>query len=369
MISLGFLVNPIAGMGGSVGLKGTDGLYEESLRRGAIPRAPERARLALEKLLPLRADIEVISARRMGLELAQELGFRCREVLPILHERTTQADLIQCARAMGGISLLLFAGGDGTARDIYEACGTSIPSIGIPTGVKIHSPVYAVSPPAAGALAKEYLTTGGGTVELEVVDIDEEAYRNDVVSTRLYGYLSVPQLRRFLQEKKAPSPVSEKQAQYFIAEEMAGRMKPGVSYLVGPGSTLRTLFEFLHLPKTLLGFDLICDKKLAAADVSEREILSHLAEHPTELIVTPTGGQGYLFGRGNQQCSPPVLRMIGKDRIHILSTKEKLFSLHGRPLYVDTPDAEVNRLLCGYYRAIIGWHEEQMCKVSVPEAD
>lgn len=369
MRSIGFLVNPIAGMGGSVGLKGTDGLYEESLRRGAIPHAPERAKAALEKLLPLRNTIEVLSAHYMGYEIALELGFQTAEVLPIPNQLTTREDLLLCARRMIGIELLLFAGGDGTARDIVEAVGTSVPAVGVPAGVKIHSPVYAVSSAAAGALALEYLTVGGDTDELEVVDIDEAAYRENIVSTRLYGYLSVPHLRRYLQEKKAPSPVSEKQAQYFIAEEMAGRMKPDISYLVGPGSTLRTLFEYLGVPKTLLGFDLIRNNQLVQADVSEKDILTHLADHPTELIITPTGGQGYLLGRGNQQCSPAVLKHIGKEHIHILTTKDKLFSLHGRPLYIDTNDSEINRLFCGYYRAITGWHEEQMCKVSFPESD
>lgn len=367
MKQLGFLVNPIAGMGGSVGLKGTDGLYEESVRRGAVPHAPQRAAEALVRLLPLCSELEILSARHMGYELARELGFAVREICPVESAKTTREDLIRCARAMDHAALLVFAGGDGTARDIAEAVGLTIPAVGVPAGVKIHSPVYAVSPAAAGALALEYLRNGGEMAETEVVDIDEAAYRNDVVSTRLYGYLAVPQLRRYLQEKKAPSPASEKQAQFFIAEEMAGRMEPGVSYLVGPGSTLRTLFEFLHLPKTLLGFDLICNKRLVRADVSEREILKHLDQGcHTELILTPTGGQGYLLGRGNQQCSPAVLHRIGKEGIHILATREKLFSLRGRPLYVDTNDIALNRQLSGYYRAIIGWHEEQVCRVSFP---
>lgn len=122
--------------------------------------------------------------------------------------------------------------------------------------------------------------------------------------------------------------------------------------------------DVLELPNTLIGVDLICDKKLVQSDLCEREILARLAERETHLILTPTGGQGFLLGRGNQQLSPAVLRQIGRERLHVLATQEKLFHLSGRPLLVDTGDREVDAMLSGYVRAIIGSMEEQVVKIS-----
>ena len=184
------------------------------------------------------------------------------------------------------------------------------------------------------------------------------------MNTSLYGYLQIPYERRFLQNSKAPSPLSERSQQVNIAWEMLDQMRSGVYYLIGPGSTTQTLMDVLELPNTLIGVDLICDKKLVQSDLCEREILARLAERETHLILTPTGGQGFLLGRGNQQLSPAVLRQIGRERLHVLATQEKLFHLSGRPLLVDTGDREVDAMLSGYVRAIIGTMEEQVVKIS-----
>lgn len=365
MKTLGFLVNPVAGMGGSVGLKGTDGVLDEAISRGAVPCAAARAVRALRQLLPLREEVLVYSAKQLGAEEAEALGFSVRQIqLPDDIFSQSAAGTQAAARQMNDVDLLLFAGGDGTARDITAVLGESVVSIGIPAGVKIHSAVYAVSPDAAGLLAREYLSVGGEYEEKEVIDIDEDAYRRGLIDTRLYGYLNTPCSRRFLQGKKAPTPASQRQQQWSIAAEMEERMLPEKAYLVGPGSTTRVLFERLGLPKTLLGFDLIRGGKLLGADLCEREILFHAERNQTELIVTPTGGQGFLFGRGNQQCSANVLRAIGKEHITILATREKLFGLNGGVLRIDTGDEQTDTAFSGYYRAVVGYHEEQMCKVS-----
>lgn len=361
---VGLIVNPIAGLGGSVGLKGTDGVAEQALRLGARPHAGERAETALRELLPLREELELLCAGgEMGEDIARSLGFQVKTIyFPPTH--TSSPDTVAAARAMDSCELLLFAGGDGTARDIVSS-GVQLPVIGIPAGVKIHSPVYALRPESAGRLALRFLRGGQRRLrEAEVVDIDEEAYRQGLVRTRLYGYLNVPDGTDLLQHGKASSPESERAQQLSIAHEMIERMRPGVAYLVGPGSTTRALMDELGQPNTLIGVDLLQDQKLVASDLCEADILAQLDRGETHLIVTPTGGQGYLFGRGNQQLSAAVLRRLGKERIHILATQEKLFQLSGRPLLVDTGDAQVDELLCGYYRVIVRYHEEQMCRVS-----
>lgn len=363
MKTLGLIINPIAGMGGSVGLKGTDGMVDECLIRGAHPMSKARAELALKELLPIRDNLIVLCASgTMGEDSVKALGFHYQ----IIHHTpylSSSFDTVATARAMDSAELLLFAGGDGTARDIVSS-GIGLPVIGIPTGVKIHSPVYAIRPESAGKLALRFLRGEcSRTREEEVVDINEEAYRKGCVSTSLYGYLQVPDERDFLQHGKASSPESEHDQQFSIAQEMIERMQPGIYYLVGPGSTTRTLMEVLGQRNTLIGVDLICDGKLVQSDMSEREILMRIAERETHLIVTPTGGQGYLFGRGNQQLSAEVLSKIGIKNIHVLATQEKLFHLSGRPLLVDTGDEAADELLSGYIRVIVRYHEEQICRV------
>jgi len=233
-------------------------------------------------------------------------------------------------------------------------------------GVKIHSPVYAIRPEAAGDLALSWLRGGcAQTREAEVVDIDETAYRDGRVSTSLYGYLQVPYERRFLQNSKAPSPLSEHSQQVNIAWEMIDQMQPDVYYLVGPGSTTRTLMDVLELPNTLIGVDLICNRQLVQSDLREQDILQRLDERETHLIITPTGGQGFLLGRGNQQLSAAVMARIGRERLHVLATQEKLFRFRGSPLLVDTGDLTVDKSLSGYVRVIIGHREEQMCRISI----
>lgn len=391
MKKVGLIINPIAGMGGSVGLKGTDHGAEEALRRGAVPRAEERAQKALQELLDLKDEVEIYTfPGNMGGDLAAEMGFRVALGEARLEDMPQgprfQNDAAQ--RDMGGIldllntdsgdtvrlagwllekqvDLVLFAGGDGTARDLYNAVELSVPCIGIPAGVKIHSPVYAKNPRAAGRLAVLWLTEKVGiTEELEVLDIDEEQYRLEVINTRLYGYLRVPKERTLTQSRKSPTPLTETASIESIAWEVVDAMEEDTLYLIGAGTTTRGVMQKLGLPNTLIGVDLVCNKKLVAKDLSGNDILSHIKGKKTKMIVTITGGQGFLFGRGNQQLTPEVIREVGRENIIILATKAKLAALSSRPLLVDTYDEELNRSLCGYYRTITGYGEYTICKVA-----
>ena len=378
MKKLGLIINPIAGMGGSVGLKGTDHVVEEAIRRGAQPRAGERVKAALTKLIEIRDQITVYTyPGDMGGELAKSLDFPTVLLTAAGTDavdadsgytaagHTDAADTIELAKKLleEQVDLLLFAGGDGTARDIYEAVELKVPCVGIPAGVKIHSPVYAKNPQAAGRLALMWLT--GKTEELEVLDIDEERYRREELSTRLYGYLLVPREKTLTQNRKAPTPVSETASIEAIAYDIIEAMEPETCYLIGAGTTTRGIMHLLGLKNTLIGVDLICGKKLVAADLYGDTILSYIKGRRTKLIVTVTGGQGYLFGRGNQQLTPEVIKEIGKENIIILATKAKLAALGGRPLLVDTYDEACNLSLCGYYRAVTGYGEYTMCRVTI----
>ena len=361
-------------MGGSVGLKGTDHMVEEALRRGAKPRANERVRIALAELLELKDEIEILTyPGDMGAEAAEELGFKTAVLMPeggkdlnaLLD--SSRADTLSLARRLKeeGVDLLLFAGGDGTARDIYEGVGTELPALGIPAGVKIHSPVYAKNPQSAGSLAKLWLSGKvTKTAEQEVLDIDEDLYRQEIINTRLYGYLSVPLEHVFTQNRKAPTPLSETAAIESIAHEIVEHMDPDTYYLIGAGTTTRGIMQMLGLKNTLIGVDLIKNRELVANDLYGDKILDYIRGKKTKLVVTVTGGQGFLFGRGNQQITPEVIREIGRENIIIIATKAKIAEFHHQPFLVDTPDQKLNQELCGYYRVVTAYGEFTVCRVS-----
>lgn len=378
MKRLGLIVNPIAGMGGRVGLKGTDGVdaLEKAVKLGAIPEAKVKAMRALEKLLPVRDDVVIVTcAADMGEASASELGFATEIVYRPAASATsgdattmtTGADTQAAARAIAasGVDLLLFAGGDGTARDIYEAIGDGQLVLGIPAGVKIHSPVYANTPAQAGELALRYLTGASrATGEKEVMDIDEDAVRRDVLETSLYGYLRVPLDEAFLQNPKSPTAPDEAEAQRGIAEDVVESMEPDTCYIIGPGTTTRAILEELGLPFTLLGVDAVMNGELLGVDVTERDLLQLIEWYPCKLVLTPVGGQGYLLGRGNQQISGEVVKAIGKDNLIIVATAAKIRDLGDRPLLVDTGDPEADRLLSGYHRVKTGYRFETAHRIA-----
>ncbi len=370
MKKLGLIVNPIAGMGGRVGLKGTDGLdiLEKAIRLGAKPQSQNRTIEVLKKLKPLKNTIKLITyPGEMGEKAAIRCGFSPDIIGTLTGPTTTASDTKKAAKEMLDlrVDLLLFAGGDGTARDIYTAVGGSIVVLGIPAGVKIHSAVYACNPTRAGELALLFFQDKAKNIlEAEVMDIDEEDYRKGRLRAKLCGYLKIPFERRFVQRAKAGSPVSEQYSQEAIAHDVTGNMSDEFYYIVGPGTTTRAIMEKLNLKNTLLGIDLIHKKKLVGKDLNEADLLGKIKGKKTKLIVTPIGGQGYLFGRGNQQLSPEVIKHVGKDNLIIVATKHKINSLYGRPLLVDTGDGATDRLLNDYFKVITGHREAIIYKVT-----
>jgi len=367
MKKLGLIVNPIAGMGGSVGLKGTDGVFDEAKRRGATPMAGVKASRALKQLTLSNNELIVLAAGgAMGADVLDESGFSYRLVYRPSDFPCASEDTRTAAAAMlnEGVDIIAFAGGDGTARDINEVVGEKIPVIGIPAGVKIHSPVYAQTPEKAGELLRLFLTGQTKlTREAEVLDINEEDYRRDIINIKLYGYLIVPFERRFMQSGKAPSPLSEKSRQMLIAKSIADDMEQDTFYIIGPGSTTRTLMEYLIAKNTLLGVDVMQNRQTVASDVSEKEIIAHLNKGAAKLIITPTGGQGYLLGRGNQQISPAVILRLGKENIITAATTSKLSGLVGEPLHMDTGDSRADDILRGYIKIVTGYREITMYQV------
>jgi predicted polyphosphate/ATP-dependent NAD kinase len=362
-VRLGLIVNPIAGLGGRVALKGSDDveIVAYARARGAEPVAPARA---VEALKPLSKECEglvlLVYPGEMGEREAWEAGLDA-EVLGAIGEVTTAADTRAAAAAMvaEGVELLLFAGGDGTAVDVLEAIGDRVPVIGVPAGVKMHSAVFAVNPRSAGEIAVCYAAgTTSGLRQAEVMDVDETLLRAGALSARLYGYMSVPAERRLLQNAKARSQVAEQAAQDEIAHHLAERVLGDRIWFIGPGTTTKAALDLLGLQKTLAGVDVVRDAELLAADADERTLLELARGGEAGIVVAPVGGQGFLFGRGNQQLSAAVIQSVGLERIVVVATEAKIAALGGRPLRVDTGEPVVDAALAGYRRIVVGYSRE-----------
>jgi len=375
MFRLGLIINPLAGVGGSVALKGSDGAdtVATAFDRGAIAMAEERCAQALTLLEPFKAQMVIVTvAGVMGGNLAAALGFsNCLlpDVVPLT--ATTADDTRAAAKALcaHGLDLLLFVGGDGTARDIYAAVGLGPVVLGVPAGVKMQSGVYANSPQAAGRLVS--LMIQGALLSLidaEVRDIDEEAYRQGKVRSRYFGQLRVPADVRYLQQVKCGGLECEALVLDEIAADIMASMDKHGLYIIGAGTTTQAIKRAMGIKGTLLGVDLVLNGELFKADATEQEILAALSVLPVgktaTLIITLIGGQGHLFGRGNQQLSPAVIRVIGRDHIWVVASKNKLNMLNGRPILLDTGDQALNHQLSGYMRVITGYEDYVIYPVS-----
>jgi len=365
---LGLLVNPLAGLGGSVALKGSDGMAEEALARGATPQAPARARAVLTALLPWRDRIRVLTAAgSMGADIADALGFDTVIVYSPLAD-TSAADTDATARAMreAGADLLLFAGGDGTARDICRAIGLALPVLGVPAGVKMHSGVFAVTPRAAAEVVQLLLKGERVLIDTaDVRDIDEAALRAGRVQARHFGELRIPSEGRYLQQVKCNGREVEALVLQEIAADVVERMQDeGGTWIIGPGTTPAAVMEALGLPNTLLGMDVVQDGVVVAADANAVTLEHYARAGNCHLVITATGGQGMLLGRGNQQLTPAVLCAIGRERMVIVATHEKLDALHGRPLLMDVSDPELEQSLEGFVEVVTGYRRHVLYRLA-----
>lgn len=358
MKKIGFLINPIAGMGGRVGLKGTDnGIYRKALALGAKPVSADRARAALKSLSPEIASniLFYTCSGKMGENLLRELNFKFEVVLSVPEETTFKETIKACESFLkNGVDLILFCGGDGTAKDVASVVGDKLPILGIPAGVKMSSSVFAVNPEAVGDLLAldDYEITDG-----EILDIDEREYRNGNLKVKLFGIartIKAPNKVQF--RKNVFSGSSEEESKEGIARFVIEFMDDETFYILGPGSTVKKICDLLGVEKTLLGVDVLRNRRIIARDVNENGLLKLLDENPFSgftIIVSPIGSQGFIFGRGNQQISPEVIKRVGVENILIIATPQKLSQTP--VLFVDTGDDGVDLMLNGRIRVISGY--------------
>jgi predicted polyphosphate/ATP-dependent NAD kinase len=372
-LKLGFLINPIAGMGGRVGLKGTDNIARNALRMGARPVAPARAREFLNALrtIDLKEQLRIITCPPpMGQEEVEEAGFSAQVLQMKLKSETTANDTKYAVKLMTerNLDIIVFVGGDGTARDILEALlkvQIDVPVLGVPSGVKMYSGIFAVSPSDAAVVLEAFGKKEVEFMESEIMDANEPDIREDKFNVRLYGFLGGPFLPMRIQGSKQVSAetLDEHENQLAIARFIVESMSTDGTYILGPGTTVKCVADLLGAEKTLLGVDLYKKSKLVK-DVNEAKLLSLVKNwQNTWIILSPIGRQGILFGRGNQQISPEIIRHVGKERIIVGATRSKLQGIQGGVLRVDTGVDEVDDLLRGYMRVITDYREWRLVRV------
>lgn len=367
---IGLIVNPIAGMGGFVGFKGTDGpgTAAKALRMGARPTAAGRTKRAMLVLKSSDADCEFVTPDGiMGGDILQELEVE-HEAFPFADEPSARATKAAADECRGrNADVIVFGGGDGTARDLAQVVGLNTPLLGIPCGVKMHSGVFAVTPEAAGRLLADIARPDAGTPEFreaEIMDADEASILEGRLSARLFGYALAPVQRHRIQNRKSSPRISDEAMLDALGEEVASEFRAGVLYFIGPGTTAKKPMEALGLEGALLGVDAVRDGRLAAADMSGYEGLELLKDGPAHIVVGVTGGQGFIFGRGNQQISPDAIRKCWPDETTILASAEKLMRLPSRALLADTGDPELDAALRGYKAVRTGPRRSTMMRIA-----
>jgi predicted polyphosphate/ATP-dependent NAD kinase len=367
MKRVGVIVNPVAGMGGAIGLKGTDGpdALQRALSLGAKNVSFGRASEFLRSFGSVAKSIDFLTCPgMMGEEIFKDVEVACN-VIPGRSGTTDAGDTKRAARRMeeSAADMLVFCGGDGTARDVLDAIGERMPALGVPSGVKMHSGVFAVNPRAAANIVMRFLWGELPLRQGEVADVDEEAFRSGRVSSRLYGYLLTPYEPAAIQGIKTPTPLGDdvNENKAALARWIAENMVDGTVYILGPGSTVKAINDLLGLDSTLLGVDLVQDHRLIGSDASEEDILKAVSGRRAEIIVSPIGGQGFIFGRGNQQISARVLRIVGKQSVTVISTREKIEGMS--VLRVDTGDAELDEGFKGHLKVLIDYGLFEMIRV------
>lgn len=373
---LGLIINPISGMGGSVGLKGTDGndILKKAIELGAKPNALNRTKELLKELISIKSKLKFITCpANMGEFTLKEMDFEYESLNhPIFEEvkgvfDTTANHTKIAAKFMKNIEdlqLILFVGGDGTARDIVSAVNKNKPCLGIPSGVKIYSSVFSLNPKSASSIIMQFLWEETALKESEVLDIDEEEYRKGKLVSKLYGYLLTPFNPDFSQLSKMGTPNSDLNNQQRIAKRVIEELENDVYYLIGPGTTTKAITNALKQEKTVLGIDLLLNKQIEGYDLNEQQILSHIEGKKTKIIVSLIGRQGFLFGRGNLQFTPRILKKIGAKNIIIVSTKFKLQNIPNQILRLDTRDPKLDEEMKGLYKIIADYDEIKICRAA-----
>jgi predicted polyphosphate/ATP-dependent NAD kinase len=366
VMRLAVVVNPDAGLGGKLGFKGSDGRAAEARAAGAQDRAGPRMRICLEKLAELaREPVEILAwDGRMGGDWIPG-EYTSTGKTPEITDATSTSEFIKAHSP----DLFLYAGGDGTTRDIVEALGErEIPLVGVPGGVKMHSGCFATTPKAAAEVVWSFFTGDLMVARTEVMDLDEEVYRKGEWKVRMYGEAFTPASPRWMQgAKEQVQRESEEETLEAMSSHVANLVEenPDLMLVWGSGGTLRQMCKQNGHESTLLGIDIQHAGKMYN-DLNENGLLEIINQHQGEikLLLSPMGGQGFLIGRGNLQLSPDVLRAIGTDNILGIATPAKLLGLN--ELRIDTGDEDLDAEIRDkkYLKVLQGYRTTRVIRVA-----
>ena len=371
---IGFIVNPIAGMGGKVGLKGTDNVLKEAIKLGAKPIASLKAEETLKEFLSKYKSKDKIKwytcSNNMGSNELTRADVKNLEIVYKSTDKITKSDDTRnaCKKLMEKkVELILFCGGDGTARDIFSVVKNKIPILGIPSGVKMHSGVFGVNTGAAAKMLYEFINHRLTIGDAEIMDLDEEKYRKGEWNIKLFGIAkgivepTYVQVGKTYYESVSDDEVKDELAEHIIDEI---KQNPDFLYLFGSGGTIDYIARKMNIENTLLGIDAVFKGKIVRRDLNEEQILELLRKYPkAKVILSPIGAQGFILGRGNLQLSPLVIRKIRIENIIVVSTPSKLASTP--VIRVDTGDKELDHSFMKkeFMMVVIGYRLSRVVKI------
>ena len=364
---IGALVNPVAGLGGTVALKGTDGMVAEALARGAVPLAGVRFAEGMAVLAAACPGVLLrVAPGALGADHLAGLPLTLDSIAPFPLTGTAH-DTRAAVRAMGTLDLLVVAGGDGTLRDVMREIAPGTGLLGIPCGVKMHSGAFARSPATAGRMLAD-LVSGRVPLtlsEAEVMDIDEAALRHGVIAPRLHGYALTPRSEGMQPAKGRPRHDDAADLRAAGAEVARG-LAADMLAVVGPGRSAAMVLQAMGLEGTVLGVDAVCGGRLIGRDLTGPALEALVERHagPVVLVMGVTGGQGFVFGRGNAQIGPGVIARAGRAGLIVLAGADKLALLVPPVLWMDLPDAALAVGLEGYLRVRTGAGQSTMMRLA-----
>lgn len=358
-LRVGFLVNPVAGVGGRPGMKGSDepervapilaGLpYDETpaFQRGFafFAQLEPNDKVLVSAPGPLGEDVlkAAIACGGPIFEVARDPAWKGR------YRETTRDDTRRFVERLllQDLDLLVFVGGDGTAVDVAGTIGDRLPILGVPSGVKMFSGVFAQSAAQAGSTING-LRPGFPTHAVDVLDLDEASYRTGSWIVGRQATCRVPEVEG-VQAAKGGSMPLEAEAEADLVDWFEGWRRDGATYVLGSGATVAAIKRSLG-GGSPLGVDVVRDDAFLVADGGEEAILEALgAEGQAWIVVSPTGGQGCVLGRGTAQISPGVVERVGVEQVVVVATPGKLLGL--RELFVDTGEAEIDAKFPDYVR-------------------
>ncbi len=373
---IGFIVNPIAGMGGKVGLKGTNGVLSQAIKLGAEPIAPTKAVETIKEFLSYYSKKDVIEwytcSEKMGGDELKKAGVSDFQIIySSKDKKTTSKDTKNACKKFieKKVDIILFCGGDGTARDIFEVISDKIPILGIPSGVKMHSGVFGINTGASAKMLYEFIDKNLTIGDAEIMDLDEERYRKGEWNIKLFGIAKGIVEPTYIQVGKTTfESVSDDAVKDELADHILDEIEQNKDFLFlfGSGGTIDYIAKKLNIKNTLLGIDAVYNKKALGNDLNEKQILELLEKYPkAKVILSPIGAQGFILGRGNLQLSPKVIRKIGIDNIIVISTPSKLASTP--VIRVDTGDKKLDFLFAKneFMMVVIGYRLSRVVNINI----